>query len=159
MAQQHKLKVNINFVAQVSSAEPSLTSMGLPYDVINLPDVQTLGQSYLNRRYAPEMVTPLPFKNQDRDSVTINSQAPTPESNFTEVKGGYDGKTKVLTHTPPAESLIASIEDRDDAQTTFRAPPPTPGPKMISMQQSYDVINLPDVDNLDSSYRSSRCAP
>ena len=58
MPQQHKLKVNINFVAHLSSQEPSLTSMGRPYDVINLPDVQILGMSYLNWRYAPNVVVP-----------------------------------------------------------------------------------------------------
>ena len=130
MPQQHKVKISPNFLAQPPAAEPNVTSTVRRYDVINLPDVQTLGQSYLNQRYAPKMVIPLPSEKQEGDRFTIDSQAPTPESNLTAVEGGYDGKVDVLARTTPAESMSASTKDQDDAYATSLALPLTPGPNM-----------------------------
>ena len=125
MPQQHKVKINSNFLAQLPAQEPKGTSVEHRYDVIDLPDVQTLGQSYLAQRYGSNAVHVLPFNNEDRNSTTINLQAPTPppEPTVVPVKSGYDGKTELLAQMPSAEPKNTSLVQQDGVNANCSAQP------------------------------------
>lgn len=139
MPQMHILKIYPNFLAQSPTSEPNLTVIEHHYDVINLPDVQVRGRSYLNQRYAPAME--FPFENQEADTITINfvAEIPTPRPNLTPIAGDYHGNKNVVAQTPTAEPMLTSIEQHDDVNTKFLSQTPTPEPKLTSNEHHADV--------------------